>query len=164
MTLPSPTSLLLQLKSSIMKIAICGSIAFIDEMQDAKTHLEQLGHKVKTPPSEILNEHGNVMTAKDYYQIRKATDMTEGWIWDRKEEAMRNHFNKVVWADAILVLNHEKNNIPHYIGANTLLEMDIAFHHGKKIFLLNPIPEIASKEEILGMRPTVINGNLSFIA
>lgn len=146
-----------------MKITICGSIAFIDEMQDAKAQLEKLGHEVKMPPSEIPGEHGNAMSAKDYYMIRKATDTTDGWIWDRKEVAMRNHFNKVVWADAILVLNREKNNIPHYIGANTFLEMGLAFHHQKKIFLLNPIPEIGSKEEILGMRPRIINGNLSLI-
>lgn len=146
-----------------MKITICGSIAFIDEMQDAKIQLEKLVHEVKMPPSEIPGEHGSMMSAKNYYHIRKATDTTDGWIWDRKEVAMRNHFNKVVWADAILVLNHEKNNIPHYIGANTLLEMGLAFHHGKKIFLLNPIPEIASKEEILGMRPRIINGDLALI-
>ncbi|MFY9463398.1 MAG: hypothetical protein WAP52_04435 [Candidatus Sungiibacteriota bacterium] len=147
-----------------MKITICGSIAFIDEMQDTKAQLEKLGHEVKMPPSEIIDELGNPMPVKDYYAIRKATDTTDGWIWDRKEEAMRNHFNKVVWADAILVLNHDKNNIPHYIGANTFLEMGLAFHHQKKIFLFNPIPEIGSKEEILGMRPTLINGDLSLIA
>lgn len=141
-----------------MKITICGSIAFIDEMQDAKTQLEKLGHEVKIPPSEIIDRQGNAMPVKDYYRIRKATTATDGWIWDRKEEAMRNHFNKIVWADAILVLNHEKNNIPHYIGANTLLEMGLAFHHKKKIFLFNPMPEIAYKEEVLGMRPVIING------
>jgi len=146
-----------------MKITICGSIAFIDEMQDAKTTLEALGHEVKLPPSVIPGEHGNAMSAKDYYAIRKATDTTDGWIWDRKETAMRNHFNKVIWADAILVLNHEKNNIPHYIGANTFLEMGLAFHHQKKIFLFNPIPEIGSKEEILSMRPRIVNSDLSLI-
>lgn len=147
-----------------MKITICGSIAFIDEMQEAKLQLEKLGHEVKLPPSEISDEHGDAIPVKDYYAIRKATTATDGWIWDRKEQAMRNHFNKVLWADAILVLNHDKNNIPHYIGANTLLEMGLAFHHGKKIFLLNPIPTISYTEELLGMRPTIINGELSLIA
>jgi len=146
-----------------MKITICGSIAFIDEMQTTKTKLEKLGHEVKLPPLEIAGGNGKAMPSKEYYTIRKNTNTEDGWIWDRKEQAMRNHFNKVVWADSILVLNHDKNNIPYYIGGNTLLEMGLAFHHGKKIFLFKPIPEISYKEEILGMRPIVLNGNLSLI-
>ncbi len=122
-----------------------------------------LEHEIKLPPSEIIDGNGDVMPVKEYYALRKATDTTDGWIWDRKEEAMRNHFNKVIWADAILVLNITKNEISHYVGANTLLEMGLAFHHGKKVFLLNPIPEISYKEEILGMRPIVINGDLALI-
>lgn len=146
-----------------MKVTICGSIAFIDEMQEVKRKLEELGHEVKLPPSEIVDENGEAISAKEYYVLRKTANTTEGWIWDRKEEAMRDHFNKVMWADAILVLNHHKNNISHYIGANTLLEMGLAFHHGKKIFLFNPIPEISYKEEILGMRPVIINEDFTLI-
>jgi len=146
-----------------MRITICGSIAFIDEMQATKNELEGLGHEVKVPPSEIVDENGKVMSAKKYYALRKATNTTDGWVWDRKEQAMRNHFEKVVWADSILVLNHDKDNILNYIGANTLLEMELAFHHRKKIFLFKPIPEISYKEEILGMRPVVISEDLSLI-
>ena len=76
---------------------------------------------------------------------------------------MKRHFEKVAWADAILVSNHDKNGVPGYIEANTLLEMGLAFHLGKPIYLLNGIPEMAYKEEILGMTPIVINGNLSLI-
>ena len=147
-----------------MKITLCGSIAFIDEMQMTKDELEALGHEVKLPPSEILDEQGNVLSVKDYYALRKTTNVTQGWIWERKEEAMRNHFEKVMWADHILVLNHDKNGVANYIGANTLLEMGLAFHHRKKIFLLKPIPEISYKEEILGMHPIVIFEDLSSIA
>jgi len=146
-----------------MRITICGSIAFIDEMQEAKKQLEQIGHEVKTPPLEVNDENGKPMPVKEYYLIRKATDSIDGWIWDRKEEAMRNHFDKVLWAEAILILNHAKNEIEHYIGANTLLEMGLAFHYRKKIYLFNPIPEISYKEEILGMRPIIINGDLNLI-
>lgn len=85
------------------------------------------------------------------------------WIWDRKAEAIRNHFDKVVWSDAILVLNHSKKDISNYIGANTLLEMGLAFHYKKPIYLLNPIPEVSYKEEILGMKPVIINGDLKLI-
>ena len=146
-----------------MKITICGSIAFYDEMLEIKKKLEQLGHQIKFPPNEIMNEKGDMIHVKEYYDIRKSTSTKEGWIWDRKEEAMRLHFQKIEWSDAVLILNYEKNNIPDYIGANTLLEMGLAFHLGKKIYLLNQIPDITYSEEILGMKPNIINGNLNLI-
>jgi hypothetical protein len=76
---------------------------------------------------------------------------------------MKNHFVKVEWSDVILVLNYDKNNIPNYIWPNTFLEMGLAFHLDKKIYLLNPIPELWYKEELIGMFPTIIDGDLSKI-
>jgi hypothetical protein len=146
-----------------MKITICGSIAFYAEMQEMRQQLEFLGHEVKLPPVEVADEDGNMIPVGEYYIKRKAETNETGWIWDRKEEAMRLHFQKVEWCDTVLILNYEKNGIANYIGANTLLEMGLAFHLRKKIFLLNPIPEISYKEEILGMKPIIINGNLSKI-
>ncbi len=146
-----------------MKITLCGSIAFIKEMQDAKIRLEAAGHEIKMPPLEVPDEKGTMIPVKEYWDARKATATTTGWLWDRKEETMRNHFEKVLWADAILVLNYSKNSIENYIGGNVLLEMGLAFHSRKPIYLLNPIPEILYKEEILGMKPIVISGNLELI-
>ncbi len=146
-----------------MNITICGSIAFYDEMLDIKKKLEQLGHQVKLPPFEVKDENGNMIPVKEYYSKRKAETNDTSWIWDRKEEAMRLHFQKVEWGDAVLILNHDKNDIPNYVGANTLLEMGLAFHLNKKLFLLNDIPEISYKEEILGMKPIVINDDLTKI-
>ena len=146
-----------------MNITICGSIAFYDEMLDIKKKLEQLGHQVKLPLSEVKDENGNMIPVKEYYTKRKADTNNTGWIWDRKEEVMRLHFQKIEWSDAVLILNHNKNNIPNYVGANTLLEMGLAFHLNKKLFLLNDIPEISYKEEILGMKPTVISQDLTKI-
>jgi len=146
-----------------MNITICGSIAFYDEMLENKKTLEQIGHAVKLPPFEIKDENGNMIPVKEYYIKRKSETNDTSWIWDRKEEAMKMHFKKVEWSDAILVLNLEKNNILNYIGANTLLEMGLAFHLNKKIFLLQGIPEISYKEEILGMKPILINNQLDNI-
>jgi len=146
-----------------MKITLCGSIAFYDEMKEIQEKLEALGHEVDLPPSEVPDENGVMMPVKKYYEIRKLAEKEKGggdsWIWDLKSVAIMNHFNKVAWADVILVNNYTKNNIPNYIGANTFLEMGLAFYLGKKIYLLNPIPEVSYKEEILGMKPVVINNN-----
>ena len=146
-----------------MKITICGSIAFYDEMIAIKKELEQLGHQVELPPFEVKDENGNMIPVKEYYSKRKNETDDTSWIWDRKEEAMKLHFQKVEWSDAVLILNFDKNNISNYIGANTLLEMGLAFHLNKKLFLLNNIPEVNYKEEILGMKPIIINKDLTRI-
>ncbi len=143
-----------------MNITICGSIAFYDEMLGIKKKLEQLDHQVRLPLFEVKDENGNMIPVKEYYSRRKSETDDTSWIWDRKEEAMRMHFQKVEWSDAVLILNYDKNNSQNYVGANTLLEMGLAFHLNKKLFLLNDIPEISYKEEILGMKPIIINNDL----
>lgn len=146
-----------------MKITLCGSIAFIDEMDALRKDLEVIGHEVKLPPLEIADGDGKMIPVKEYYAIRKSAPDDHVWIWQRKAEAIHNHFDKVVWADAILVCNYDKNGTAGYVGANTLLEMGLAFHLGKPIYLLSAIPEISYKEEILGMWPVVIGGDLKKI-
>lgn len=139
-----------------MKITICGSIAFFPEMLEAKAKLESLGHEVKMPPTEVPDESGKMIPVEEFYKLRKTVSDEKSWIWTRKEEAMRVHFDKVAWSDAILVLNLDKNGMAGYVGPNTFLEMGLAFHLKKKIFMLNSIPEISYKEEIVGLKPIVI--------
>jgi hypothetical protein len=146
-----------------MKITLCGSIAFFDQMLLVQKHFESLGHEVKLPPTEIKDGEGKLIPVAKYYEIRKTASVDETWVWDRKAEAIMNHFNKVAWADVVLVLNYDKKGVAGYVGGNTLLEMGIAFYLGKKIFLLNPIPELSYKEEIIGMKPIVINSDLSLV-
>ncbi len=147
-----------------MKITLCGSIAFIDEMDAVRKELEGMGHEVQMPPLEIVGEDGSMMPVKEYYALRKSAADDQTWIWKKKAEAMRGHFDKVAWADVTLVCNYDKNGIVGYVGANTLMEMGLAFHLKQPIYLLGPIPEISYKEEILGMWPIVINGDLKKIA
>lgn len=143
-----------------MKITLCGSIAFYKEMLSVKQQLEQLGHEVKVPPHEVKDDQGNMLPVQQYYALRKQENNDGSWIWDTKNEAILAHFDKVAWSDAILVLNYEKKNIKGYVGANTLLEMGLALWLKKGIYLLNAIPEMTSKEEILGMKPIVLAGDL----
>ncbi len=146
-----------------MKITICGSIAFFDEMLAIKEKLQQLGHEVDLPPLETKDENGQTISIKEFMVKRKTETDNQSWVWDRKEESIRMHFEKIDWADVVLILNYSKKEIANYIGANTLIEMGLAFYLHKKIFLLNPIPEISYKEEILAMKPIVINGDLNKI-
>ena len=67
-----------------MKITLCGSIAFIDEMNTVVAQLEQMGHEVKFPSLEIVDDSSKMISVD-----------TNEWVWKKKEEAMRNHFKKV---------------------------------------------------------------------
>jgi diphthamide synthase subunit DPH2 len=147
-----------------MKITICGSIAFFEKMQEAKKKLEERKHEVDIPPTEIKDGEGNLISVKKYYELRKAeNNENTKWIWERKKEAIKDHFEKIVWGDVILVLNYEKNGIMGYIGANTLMEMGLALHLNKPIYILYPVPEISYKEELLGMQLICLNGDLNLI-
>jgi hypothetical protein len=146
-----------------MKITICGSTAFIDEMEVVSKQLEALGHEVKLPPVKVINSDGKEFHTRDYYKLKKTMPKDESF-WLEHTQRIKNHFNKVEWSEAILVTNYDKNGVANYIGPNTLMEMGLAFHLNKKIYLLNPIPDTPWKEEILGMRPIVINNDLTFLA
>ncbi|MBT4597707.1 hypothetical protein HOC76_01665, partial [bacterium] len=53
--------------------------------------------------------------------------------------------------------------IDSYIGGNTFLEMGFAHVLGKKIFLLNGIPDISYKAEIIAMQPKCLKGDLGLM-
>lgn len=147
-----------------MKITICGSIAFYDQMLETKAALEKLGHSVDLPPHEINNEKGEKIDVREYYRLRHSETDETSWIWKRKKEAMLDHFHKIDRCDAILVLNIDKNGIPGYIGANTFLEMGLALYQNKPIYLLNPAStKLSYYEEILGCHPVVLSHDLSKI-
>jgi hypothetical protein len=147
-----------------MKITICGSMAFIDEMEEVKHRLMELGHEVQIPTPAAEDETGKEISAKIIYQRKKLLNEDDPFIWDAVNIAMRDHFKKVVWSEAILVCNFDKNGIDNYIGPNTLIEMGLALHLNKRICLLKPIPKVDWKEELLGMKPIILNDELARIA
>jgi len=133
-----------------MKIAICGSMKFMDKMLDIKKKLEKKGHHVFLPVWENLKE----------------ANIPKNKILKRKKEYILEHFKKIKEADSILVLNYTKNNIKNYIGGNSLIEIGIAFDQGKKIFILNPMPKVDDLSyvtEIKCMEPIILDGNLKKI-
>ncbi len=97
-------------------------------------------------------------------------DLYKTWFKDKndyfkKTKYMVDHFKKVIKADAVLVTNFEKNGMKGYIGGNVLMEMAIAFHYKKPIFVYNEIAEeLNIKEEIYGLNPVFINTDLKVIA
>jgi len=136
-----------------MKIAICASMAFAKEMVDIKKQLESKGHEMILPHNTEFYADGSLAP-----ESRK--ESAENKI---KSDLFRYYFKLIKDSDAVLVVNHEKNGIKNYIGGNSLIEIAFAHVLDKKVFLLNPIPQISYSDEIIGMQPIILNGNLDKI-
>lgn len=137
-----------------MIITICSSMRFLDKMAEAEEKLKSMGHKVLVPKGLIMVRETNWRPPKT------AAGRVKGKL---KYNFIKEHFEKIEEADAILVLNFDKDEHENYIGPNTLLEMGIAYWLGKKIFLLNPVPRFYCWEEIKAMKPMILNGELEKI-
>ncbi len=139
-----------------MKITICGSSAFKEKMVEYKQKLLDLGHEVIVHPQYEAWVRGEDQTLWQTVLREHATAKKEnGYIkW---------YYDAIVDSDAILVLNFDKKGIANYIGGNTLMEIGFAHVNGKKVFLLNEVPDVSYTDEILAMYDIVLNGDLSTI-
>lgn len=135
-----------------MKIAICGTMKFSREMVDVAEKLKEYGHEPILP--KLMPD------LRDFHEIRDVEGKEEEF-YEYKRNALKEHFDKIKNADAILVLNYDNDNIKNNVGGNTLIEIGVAFERNKKIFLLNPIPEgLTYTEELQAIKPIVLNGDL----
>lgn len=136
-----------------MKVAICASMVFADKMLDVKNQLKKLGHEVQL--SSFVNE----------YVGKSEKEKEEITIYHKNQkDAIRKFYEKIKISDAILVLNYDRRGISDYIGGNTLMEIGFAHVLEKKIFLMNPIPDIEYyRSEIEAVRPVIIYGDLTKI-
>ena len=136
-----------------MKIGIIGSMQFSEKMIEVRDELSKLGHdafvtKFAAPMIGKTEEEKEVMKLDQKYD----------------QDAIREFWNLMQGADAVLVLNYDKHGIPNYIGGNTLMEIGFAHVLNQKIFLLNPIPDIPYyKTEIEAVKPVIIHGDISRI-
>lgn len=144
-------------KQGKKKITVCGSVKFRNEMVEARDKLNEIGYEgIICQVMEDLALGRNPELLKKVEENHAQVKKEGGFIkW---------YYNSIVDSDAILVLNYDKGDIKDYIGGNTLMEMAFAHVHDKKIFLLNPAPEISYRDEIIAMDPIILNGDLSKIS
>ena len=136
-----------------MTITICGSVVFSDKHMEVKKELEAIGHTV------YVTGHINNYLGKEEKEIEQL-----GYIDKINDDAIRDHWRKIKKSDAILVLNYDRTGIKNYIGGNTFLEIGFAHVLDKKIYLLNPIPDINFyKEEIEAIHPEILYGDVGKI-
>jgi len=142
-----------------MKIAICASLDFTNEVKETADKLTENGHEVIIPVTSEMILNNKVSLE----QIKK--EKSNGEIYKRmiKQNSIKRYCKIIESADAILVLNFDKKGVRNYIGGNVFLEMGFAHIIDKKIFLLNDIPDTFYKDEIKAMQPIVLHGDLSKI-
>lgn len=136
-----------------MKIGIIGSMQFTEKMLEIRDELNKNGHE-----AFLTDLHKTLVGKTD--EEKEKIKLHQKYNLD----AIREFWNAMQGADAILVLNFDKNNIKNYIGGNTLMEIGFAHVLNQKIFLYNPIPNISYYEsEIEAVKPIIINGDLAKI-
>lgn len=136
-----------------MKIGIIGSMQFTDKMIQIRDFLNKNGHEA-------------FITSLHVPMIGKNENEIEQIKLNQKyhADAIRVFWREMQGADAVLVLNLDKNGIKNYVGGNTLMEIGFAHVLNQKIFLWNPIPDMPyCNTEIQAVKPILINGDLSKI-
>lgn len=143
-----------------MKITICGSITLADKIIDISKQLEKLGHKIEIPHSVVNIRDGKISLQK----YIKDKEKHGGDYFHRKSAAVdfiKEYYKIIKNSDSILVVNFDKNGIKNYIGGNALMELGFAYVLNKPIYLYNPIPKMSYTDEILAVKPMVIDGDLT---
>lgn len=136
-----------------MRIGIISSMQFTDRMVEIRDRLRAMGHDA------FITELHKSMVGKSAAEIEEIKLHQKNNL-----DAIREFWRMMQGADAVLVLNLDKNGIKNYIGGNTLMEIGFAHVLDQKIFLWAPIPEIPFyKTEIEAVKPVIINGDLSKI-
>jgi len=133
-----------------MKIGIIGSMQYTEKMIEARDELIKHGHDafLTNLASPFI---GKTDEEKESIKLHQKYNL----------DAIREFWNLMQGADAVLVMNYDKHGIKNYIGGNTLMEIGFAHVLNQKIFLYNPIPDIQYyKSEIEAVKPIIINGDL----
>lgn len=141
-----------------MKITLLGSSAFKEKKLEYRDKLKAMGHEVFIHPDYEAFVRGEKqelwkqITGGEHHMAKKVQGYIK-WYYDR-----------ILESDGVFVVNLEKKGVKNYIGGNVLMEIAFAFVNGKKIFLLNPIPEgVSYVDELKAMVENVIDGDLEKI-
>ena len=142
-----------------LNLAICSSASFYKEVIKLSYKLEDIDI------TTILPRTAAEMKSEGRENDEAQIDWASASIgYHGKSILIRQHFDKIAQADAILVTNYDKHGKTNYIGPNVLMEMAVAFYFDKPIYVLNVAPTDSPLiDEILGLEPTFLDGDISKI-
>ena len=109
------------------RVCICGSMAFIDEMEELADVLRKTGYDVDTPVREEQSLNWEVLADEQAVKLKRSF--------------IDGHLDKIRQSDLVLVANYPKNGVEGYVGANSLMEAAFAYALGVPVAYLNEIGE-----------------------
>lgn len=116
-----------------MKLTICGSSTFRNEMIEMKKALILSGHEVIISPS-IEKVPVSRIKVENYLFEDGSNDVS------REGGYIEWYYNTISNCDAVVVVNISKDGIKNYINDETLNEINFALVSDKKIYFFNPLP------------------------
>lgn len=142
-----------------MKITICASLDFTNEINSYAHQLRKQGHEVFLPETAEHILEGRI-SLKQIKSEKESGEIVKRAI---QHSVIKKHFEKIKEAAAIFVINLEKKGIKNYVGGNVFLEMGFAHVLNKKLFLLHDIPDMPYKSEIRTFQPVILHGDITKI-
>lgn len=137
-----------------MKITIGGSMTFAKEQIKIKMQLEQIGHEILI--TDDIEDYVNNSVIKNSFEEELKLSL--------KYDVIRTFFKKIDSSDAFLVCNYPKNGVNGYLGVSALMELGLAYHLSKKIYLLFETDKTQDYAlEVTIINPTILNGDISII-
>ena len=129
------------------KLVVCGSMKYYEKMIKVKNDLVNKGIFTIVPNDEELKENISEEKFNEY-----------------KKKVSRDYLKTIrsKGTYAVLVINEDKNGKENYIGANTFVEIAMAFSWNRKIYLYNDIYE-PYRDELIGWDVISLKRDLSLI-
>lgn len=130
------------------RIVICGSMMFWEEMKKCQSKLKEMGIEAIIPKDE--NGLLENMSDEEFRKFKRK--VSSAYLKKIREKE----------TIAVLVFNEPKKGIDNYIGANTFVELAMAFAWNRTIFLLNDI-YTPYEDELLAWDAICLHGDTSRI-
>src|SRR5438067_2146636 len=99
----------------MMKIGVVSSMQNVDKMIEVRDRLREMSHEA------FVTNFAGALAKKNLEEI-EALKLEQKYNLD----AITEFWNQMQDADALLVLNLDKNGVKNYIGGNTLMEIGFA--------------------------------------
>lgn len=134
--------------ADIARLVICGSMRAWNNMREVQEALGRRGIDSLIPDTDEILPHA-----------------TAGELHEAKRVASMRHFECIQDAHtaAVLVVNVEKEGQANYIGPNAFAEIAVAVASGRRVYLLNGIPQ-AYSDELHAWGARELHGELDALA
>jgi hypothetical protein len=128
-------------------IAICGSMAFMNEMEALAVTIRSFGIDALTPQREEVGLDCSKLSRAETVRL--------------KRRYVDTHLEKIRRSGAVLIANFDKRGVAGYVGPNTLMEAAFAHALGVPVIFLNDPSKQSCGLECLAIARECLDGEVS---